>query len=207
MGKGSVSSFLTILVNVGWYGGAVGLILAICLVVASLFVDLPSGQMDIPVSFTVDSRTFHVMAPTLGIESAQFEDVHASGKLKFVPPSRAFLATTAASLVLLLALTVWVLGQLRAVFRTLREGQPFVAANATRIRWIAYAVILGELARSVLMFAGNYYVMTHFSATGLRFDRRPDLNVLAIIAGSIIFVIAEVFRAGARLDEDQSLTV
>jgi hypothetical protein len=89
-----------------------------------------------------------------------------------------------------LALIVWVLGQLRAVFRTLGDGQPFVAANATRIRWIAYAVILGELARS-----------------GLRFDVRPDFNVLAIIAGLIIFVIAEVFRAGTRLDEDQSLTV
>jgi hypothetical protein len=163
--------------------------------------------MDIPVSFTVDARTFRVMSPALGIDGAQFEDVLANGKLKFAPPSRAFLAAAATSLVFMLALIVWVLGQLRAVFRTLGDGQPFVAANATRIRWIAYAVILGELARSLLMFAGNYYVMTHFSATGLRFDVRPDFNVLAILAGSIIFVIAEVFRAGTRLDEDQSLTV
>ena len=49
--------------------------------------------------------------------------------------------------------------------------------------------------------------MTHFPAEGLRFDARPDFNILAILYGLIILVIAEVFRAGTRLDEDQSLTV
>jgi hypothetical protein len=58
-----------------------------------------------------------------------------------------------------------------------------------------------------MVFFENYYAMTHFSADGLRFDVRPDVNVFAIICGLIILVIAEVFRAGTRLDPDQSLTV
>ena len=58
-----------------------------------------------------------------------------------------------------------------------------------------------------IVFFENYYAMTHFSAEGLRFDARPDLNVFAIIHALIILVIAEVFRAGIRLDEEQSLTV
>ncbi len=58
-----------------------------------------------------------------------------------------------------------------------------------------------------IVFFENYYAMTHFSANGLRFDARPDVNVFAIIYGLIILVIAEVFRAGTRLDEEQSLTV
>jgi hypothetical protein len=41
----------------------------------------------------------------------------------------------------------------------------------------------------------------------LRFDAWPHLDVSAVIAGLIILVIAEVFRAGARLEEEQSLTV
>ena len=49
--------------------------------------------------------------------------------------------------------------------------------------------------------------MTHFSADGLRFYASPDINVLAIISGLIILVIAEVFSAGTRLDDEQSLTV
>jgi hypothetical protein len=105
------------------------------------------------------------------------------------------------------ALALWVLGQLRAVFRTLRDGQPFVPANATRIRRVAIGVIAGELAPASIVFFENYYAMTHFAADGLRFNAQPDLNLFAIVDGLIILVIAEVFRAGTRLAEDQSLTV
>ena len=51
------------------------------------------------------------------------------------------------------------------------------------------------------------YAMTHLSAGGLRFDAWPAINAFAIIDGVIILVIAEVFRAGTRLDEERSLTV
>ena len=44
-------------------------------------------------------------------------------------------------------------------------------------------------------------------AEGLRFDARPDFSIMAVFYGLIILVIAEVFRAGTRLDEEQSLTV
>ena len=42
------------------------------------------------------------------------------------------------------------------------------------------------------MFFENYYAMTHFSADGLRFEARPDIDFMAIIDGLIILVIAEV---------------
>jgi hypothetical protein len=84
---------------------------------------------------------------------------------------------------------------------------PRVPANATRIRWIAVAVIVGELGRSGLVFFENYYAKTHFSAAGLRFEARPDFNVLAIVLGLVILVIAEVFRTGTRLEEEGSLTI
>ena len=45
------------------------------------------------------------------------------------------------------------------------------------------------------------------AAEGLRFETHADLNVFAIVLGLIILVIAEVFTAGTRLDEDQSLTI
>jgi hypothetical protein len=49
--------------------------------------------------------------------------------------------------------------------------------------------------------------MTHFSAAGLHFDARPDVNLFAIVHGLIILAIAEVFRTGTRLQEEQSLTI
>ncbi len=58
-----------------------------------------------------------------------------------------------------------------------------------------------------MVYAANSHVMTHFSADGLRFDARPDLSALTIVHGLIILAVAEVFRTGTRLDEDQSPTI
>jgi hypothetical protein len=165
----------------------------------------PTVKMAIPVSFSVDARTHRVMAPSLGIKDVQIQDVR--GSLRFPPQRGAFYVANWVLVVGLLALALWVLGQLRALFRTLRDNQPFLPANAIRIRRIAWAVILGEIARSAIVCFENYYAMTHFYADGLRFNARPDLNVFAIVNGLIVLVIAEVFRAGARLDEEQSLTI
>jgi hypothetical protein len=172
---------------------------------ASWLVVASNSRMKIPVSLAVDARTYRVTAPSLGIEDAHLEDVR--GSLRFPIRREPFVVGNAILLVFLFALTLWVLGQLRSVFRTLRDGHPFVPANATRIRRIAYAVIFGEIAGSAIVFYENYYAMTHFTAEGLRFDARPDLNVFAIVLGLIILVIAEVFREGTRLDQEQSLTV
>jgi DUF2975 family protein len=226
MGKGSVSSFLTVLLNVSWYVVALGLALTVLLVVLFPFIEVPGLKVTIPVSFSVDGRSHRVTVPSLGINEAQIQGVqgfgfeivkpqspsigdaqiHARGSLRF-PTRTAFFVGNAILFIVLLALALWVLGLLRAVFRTLRDGQPFVPANATRTRWIAIAVIVSEIVRSAIVFFENYYAMTHFSAEGLRFDARPDLNAFAIINGLIILVLAEVFRAGTRLDDEQSLTV
>ena len=192
--------------NVAWYFVAIALVLTTCLVVVSPWMRLGgSGKIDIPVSFDVDTRAVQVSAPALGVGAAEIQ--HVRGSMSFPPPSRASVAGPMALVAVMLAFILWALSQLIAVFRTLRDRQPFVPDNAIRIRRIGYAVIAGELARAVLVFSANTYAMTHFSADGLRFDARPDLNLFAIVHGLIILAIAEVFRVGTRLNEDQSLTI
>lgn len=205
-GRWSVSSFLTLLLNVARYAIALVIVITSALTAISFFVDLKGAEIDLPVSFHVDGRALQVTAPSLGIEATQIE--HARGSLTFRPPSGIFLVpVTLLGVTTILAIILWGLGQLQAVLRTLRDGHPFVPENAMRIRSLAFIVIFGELARTALMFAANYYAITHFSASGLRFNAELDLNVFALIHGLIILVIAEVFRAGTRLDEDQSLTI
>jgi hypothetical protein len=213
MGKTSISSFLVILLNVAWYIVALAMALTIGLAGISAFHDIGDrrsggrgAQIDIPVSFSVNATVLPVSAPSLGIEYAQIENVR--GSLKFSPPpGGSFVVPALVGLAIMLAPVLFVVGQLRAVFRTLRDGRPFVPANAARIRWIAFAVIAGEIARTAVVYSANSHAMKHFSANGLRFDARPDLNLLTIVYGLIILAIAEVFRTGTRLDEDQSLTI
>jgi hypothetical protein len=215
MGTRSVSSLLTVLVNVAFGVAALGLVLTVLVLLLAPHVEGPlevdaswlgvGSMMTIPVSFEVDARTHRIAAPSLGITDAELTEVR--GSLRFPARQNAFLIGNAALLVGMFGVTVWVLGQLRAVFGTLRDRQPFVPANARRLRLIAYVVIAGELARASIVYFENYYAMTYFRADGLRFDAPPDLNLFAIVNGLIILVIAEVFRAGTRLDEEQSLTI
>jgi hypothetical protein len=53
----------------------------------------------------------------------------------------------------------------------------------------------------------SYYTSLHFTANGLRFVASIDLSGTTIIAGLSFLVIAEVFREGTRLHEEQSLTI
>ena len=81
------------------------------------------------------------------------------------------------------------------------------AGNAMRIRRLALAVFLGEVSRAAVVYAANAYVAAQFAADHLRFTARPRINGFAIVSALILLVLAEVFRTGTQLDEDQSLTV
>jgi Protein of unknown function (DUF2975) len=93
------------------------------------------------------------------------------------------------------------------LLHSVRDGRPLVAANAVRTRRIGYAVIAAEIARSMAIYAGSRNAMRDFAIQGVTLHSRPSLDVSAIVAGLIILVIAQVFRKGARLEEEQSLTV
>jgi hypothetical protein len=207
VGGQSLASFLTALLNAAWYGTAILLGLSVCLLLISPLIDPPRLEVNfaVPAAITTDAANHPIRSTTPGLEHVSLQSVR--GLVQFSPRSPAAVAAGALALIALFGIALWMVGQLRDIFRTLRDGQPFVAANATRLRHIGWAILLGEIARSGFDSYGNYYVMTHFTAAGLHFEIRPDVNVLPILAGLIVLAIAEVFRIGTRLDEDQALTV
>jgi len=215
LGRRSVASVLAILVNIACGVAALTLALTVVVIAVLPFVTGPvevdagwlvvGNRMTIPVSVTLDSGAHRLEAPALGIARAELHDL--AGALTFPVEFGFFFLANAALLLIVMSLALWVLIQLRAVLRTVRDGQPFVAPNATRVRRIGIAVIAGEVVRTAIVYAENRYAMTHFRADGLGFEAHVEPDVFAIVLGLIILVIAEVFRQGTRLDEDQSLTV
>lgn len=207
IGTSSLSSFVAALINIAWYVAMLLLALSVCILTVSPWVDPPRVEVGfaVPAAFRLEPDTHHVTASSFDVANVHLEN--ANGSLRFSPRNRIVVAVAAVVLIVVLALTMWVLGLLRAVFHTLRAGRPFVAANATRIRRIAYAVIVAEVARSMFAHVGMRYAMTNFAVQGVRLEARLDVNWVALICGLIILVIAEVFREGTRLDEEQSLTI
>ena len=96
-----------------------------------------------------------------------------------------------------IAVMLFVVNRLLEILKTLRFGSPFVKENADRFRGVGYALLIGEGAKFAFGFLSMIY------------DANIDINSsfitwLAIIA---VFVLAEVFREGARMKEEQDLTV
>lgn len=202
----SIARSATRLLGVIWWGLAVTLALAVVLLV----LILGSGrrgtlELGVPAAFDLTPPSPGVTAPALGIAGGRIE--HARGTLRVPLHDRRFAINYAAGLIAMLMLALFVVAQLHDVFATVRRGTPFVAENVRRLRRIGGSVIAGAVVWAVFTLLSDWQVASQFSAAGLRFSVRPDINVTAFVCGVLILAIAEVFRAGTRLDEDQSLTI
>jgi hypothetical protein len=166
------------------------------------FVAGSQSQMVLPVAFELAPDAAQVVSPDRR-NSGAIE--RSTGLLRLAAPDRPWMAMTAAAGMMVLAL--WIVAELAALCRSVRDGQPFAARNVTRIRRLALALALAEVSRAAIVYAAHAYAAAHFGSSHLRFVASPRVDSLALVSALILLVLAEVFRTGTRLDEDQSLTV
>lgn len=124
-----------------------------------------------------------------------FNGVNLNGKIEAAVDASDYLSW--AHTFVTFAVMLFVANRLLEILKTLRFGSPFVSENADRFRALGYALLMGEGAKFAFGFLSLFY--------------EADLNInssfmawLAIVA---VFVLAEVFREGARMKEEQDLTV
>jgi len=108
-----------------------------------------------------------------------------------------------------LALIAFVVGELRAVFRSLRDGSPFIAANARRIRRIGLSVLVFEALRVVVTITVVAPALERLKpvvgGAVIQADAWP--SGMVVFLGCAVLVLAEVFRRGTRMHDEQALTV
>lgn len=95
------------------------------------------------------------------------------------------------------AVMLFVVNRLLEILKTLRLGSPFVKENADRFRAVGYALLIGEGAK----FAFGFLSMV------FRVDIEINSSFISWLAVIAVFVLAEVFHEGARMKEEQDLTV
>ena len=91
--------------------------------------------------------------------------------------------------------------RLRRVFSTLIAGRPFEAGNVRRLQEIGVALLALELAGYLLAALAPAALGVARSAGG------DGANLSGWFAILVVFVLAEVFREGARLQAEAELTV
>lgn len=90
-----------------------------------------------------------------------------------------------------------VVNRLLEILRTLRFGSPFVKENAVRFQHVGFALLIGESAKIIFSIV----------STGLGADLDVDIDLFTWVGIAAVFVLAELFHEGAKMKEEQDLTV
>ena len=171
LGPGSVSSFLTIILDVVYGALWIGVVAVTLLVLAALLFSFYPGLLD-DVSLSSSELAARWPAVTGGLVAAS---LYMAGVLVIV-------------------------GCLRRIFMTLTAGDPFHPDNVGRLRLIGAILAALELARYAVWAIGTWLLVGVGKA-------QPNLSLTAWFSVLVVFVLAEVFREGARLRREAELTI
>jgi hypothetical protein len=207
LGRWSLASLMKLVIDVPYYGFLAAIPLVCVLALWIALTPAGPGQpgrrvdLEIPVRFQLDpaSHPFSTTRPDVQAVSI----TKAQGTLE-VKGASAFGAGWAALgfAIITVATALFVLGRLRAVFRTLKDQNPFVPRNSARIRMIGLALILGQLASAAFAAWLAGQVTRDISVAGVLFDNVPSFNGWVLFSGLILVMLAEVFRLGAEMKGD-----
>ncbi len=124
------------------------------------------------------------------------------------PPPGVVLWPSLALFIISLLAALVVVTRLRRIFATLTLGDPFVPQNAANLRVIWMTLAAYELVR-IIISSGS---MLSFNMAGAA-QQDSSLHFTLHINGGLwlavaaLIVLAEVFREGARLRDEQKLTI
>ncbi len=94
--------------------------------------------------------------------------------------------------------TWWILNRLRRMFLAVNHGDAFERANVGRLQGVGLGLIGVQISAAILAFT---------VPKGIIADLDYQLDLGAWLGILIVFMLAEVFRQGAAMRDDQQMTV
>ena len=104
----------------------------------------------------------------------------------------------------LLALAFWFVHMLGRIVDTVGDGDPFIPANADRLRTMAWVALTIQLA-TLPIGATALWVTRQVKDNPSNLDF--DLSFTGLVLVLILFILARVFRRGAEMREELEGTV
>lgn len=96
---------------------------------------------------------------------------------------------------------------LRKILDSVERGEAFEAPNAQRLRVLGILILVGTLGNTLMEFVSSAYADVLLRPQGFNFDGRIAFDEGVIVVGLSVLVLSEVFRIGAKLREEQELTI
>jgi hypothetical protein len=199
LGKGSVASVVKVALTIAWWllWIALGGVVIGALSYGGLYAMIAAGWVDASIL-------------TGGEGEVQVGDGGGDFSLTYGQAGGATWPVVVPALVIgavVLVGALVIVGRLRRLFDSFTSGEPFRRENATHLRVIWITMLIMEVARYVLL-AGTAAM---FAAAGLPVGADADfhlnIDVSTWMSIAVLIVLAEVFREGARMKEEQELTI
>jgi hypothetical protein len=100
-----------------------------------------------------------------------------------------------------------IVGRLRKLFEGFSSGEPFRREYAGHLRVIWITMLAMEVARFALTALMGVLIVTMGVAGEREATLSLDIDLSTWLSIAVLVVLAEVFREGARLREEQELTI
>ena len=104
--------------------------------------------------------------------------------------------------VALAAMAIVVIVCLERVCTAIGRGHPFARAQVTRLRVVAAVLLIGAPVHGLIRSLVDGQLLHGLALGGLPWRRLIDGSLVPSLAGIMVAVLAEAFRAGTRLRDD-----
>jgi hypothetical protein len=96
---------------------------------------------------------------------------------------------------------------LRRIIQRVRDGEPFDAQNALRMRWLGLLFLGLTLFNSLAELVTSLAVRRGVVSSTISVAGGPHLDLGKVFIALVVVALAEVFRRGAELEREQSLVI
>lgn len=193
-------------------------ILWFCLVVVVVIEFISLRKIFDPVGFPIpiDFTVFFSLKEELGTATwdvngnTDFSINYAMGNIKLSYAPNGFIALFCFMALSIFILSIFLTRLMIKILKTVKDKSFLLIENALRLRWIALLGIAILIVNKTFSFVIANYLSTHIEYSGVKFTGINPyfiLNFETVLNSLFLLVIAEVFRIGAKLKEEQDLTI
>jgi len=160
--------------------------------------------LEVPATLTEAERQ---VTTRWGPAALEVEDVRGSLRLPIAMVPWWLFAILWTHVAAVMALTLLFLHHLRRIFQRVRAGEPFDAENAVRLRWLGFLLLAGAVVGSVAGVATSLAVRSGLASGEVVVPATLGVDLSLVFFGLVLLALAEVFRRGTDLEDEQSLVV
>jgi hypothetical protein len=99
------------------------------------------------------------------------------------------------------------LHHLRQLFRRVRDGTPFDAANAVRLRWLGLLLLALATLNTVAGAAVSLAVRGAVADGNFRVPASLKVDMTMVFVAFVLLALAAIFRRGAELEDERALVI